>query len=135
MIKIFIFSKMNQIINRDRLWRQVSEINKRIENVNKLLDLIDETIRNMEDQSTLATKADVGEMFEDLTNHINEIELTPGLQGEKGEPGINVLPGEKGEKGIQGEQGIPGEKGENGAQVNKVFLEKKVKEVCRDLQD
>jgi hypothetical protein len=41
----------------------------------------------MEDQASFATKVAVDEMFVDLTNHINDVELTPGPQGEKGDQG------------------------------------------------
>lgn len=51
--------------------------------------------------------------YEYVNQQIEQIQLTPGLQGPQGEQGI---PGEKGEQGPQGIQGPQGEKGEQGPQ-------------------
>jgi hypothetical protein len=46
------------------------------------------------DQDNFATKVEVEELFVDLTNHINEVELTPDPQGERGYPGEREPPGD-----------------------------------------
>ena len=57
------------------------------------------------DTSQLATK-------EELQN----ISLTPGPKGDRGDPGPQGVPGEIGPQGLQGLQGPPGPKGADGAQ-------------------
>jgi hypothetical protein len=112
---LFLF-KMEQIFLRNRMWEKISEINARIEQVNKLLDTVEETIHNM---TNLATNEYVESIEEDLRGKINEIELTPGPQGEKGDKGDKGDKGEKGDdgkEGAQGSQGVRGEQGEKGAQ-------------------
>ena len=55
------------------------------------------------DTSVFATKSE-----------LKNISLTPGLKGDKGDPGPQGATGERGPKGEQGVQGLPGEKGRDG---------------------
>lgn len=62
---------------------------------------------------------ETGELItKDSLNHIEEgienIELTPGPQGEKGDTGAQGPQGEKGDTGDQGPQGEKGDTGEQG---------------------
>lgn len=62
-----------------------------------------------------------GELItKDSLNHIEDgienIELTPGPQGEKGDTGAQGPQGEKGDTGDQGPQGEKGDKGDTGEQ-------------------
>lgn len=62
---------------------------------------------------------ETGELItKDSLNHIEEgienIELTPGPQGEKGDTGAQGPQGEKGDTGDQGPQGEKGDKGDKG---------------------
>lgn len=67
---------------------------------------------------------ETGELItKDSLNHIEEgienIELTPGPQGEKGDTGAQGPQGEKGDTGDQGPQGEKGDTGEQGPQGEK----------------
>ncbi len=51
------------------------------------------------------------------TTAIENIELTPGLQGEQGEQGVQGDKGDPGDQGIQGVKGVQGDQGDKGDTV------------------
>jgi hypothetical protein len=86
----------NNITHRNLLWGRIASINARINQVNRLLDSVEETIREMPDLSEFVTKDATEAVYEDILDKIAAIELTPGPAGVAGP------------KGETGEQGPPG---------------------------
>lgn len=91
------------------VWEAITNLNDDLDAETSAREAADNDLQdNIDAEETARIAGD-----DDLQDQIDTIELTPGPQGEQGDPGIQGLTGDI---GSQGEQGIQGDTGDTGAQ-------------------
>lgn len=107
-----IEQKTGRIVDIDSIVTR-SELEEILKTVHVASDAYDdsEVIRRL---ALLEAKPEIDTSQFATKEELQNISLTPGPKGDRGEPGPQGIPGEIGPQGLQGLQGPPGPKGETG---------------------